>query len=160
MPGYVPGDKKAKSKAKQEGVKPFTFDSGATHIVRATALDGPVGDFEKEILKVGMAVVHDKIVVIDPLSRNCVVAAGSHNLGFKASYENDENLLIFRGNRALAEAYAVHVLDVYDHYKFRAWQARTKQEGHAFFEGNIQIKHDWLRSRLKKKNDDLSQYFA
>jgi phosphatidylserine/phosphatidylglycerophosphate/cardiolipin synthase-like enzyme len=160
MPGYVPGDKKAKSKAKQEGVKPFTFDSGATHIVRATALDGPVGDFEKEILKVGMAVVHDKIVVIDPLSRNCVVAAGSHNLGFKASYENDENLLIFSGNRALAEAYAVHVLDVYDHYKFRAWQARTKQEGHAFFEGNIQIKDDWLRSRLKKKNDDLSQYFA
>jgi phosphatidylserine/phosphatidylglycerophosphate/cardiolipin synthase-like enzyme len=160
MPGYVPGDKKARSKAKQEGVKPFTFDSGATHIVRAAALDGPVGDFEKEILKVGMAVVHDKIVVIDPLSRNCVVAAGSHNLGFKASYENDENLLIIRGNQALAEAYAVHVLDVYDHYKFRAWQARSEQEGRTFFEGNIQIGDNWLSSHLKKKQKDLSHYFA
>jgi phosphatidylserine/phosphatidylglycerophosphate/cardiolipin synthase-like enzyme len=160
MPGYVPGDKKAKSKAKQEGVKPFTFDSAGTHIVRAAALDGPVGDFEKEMLKVGNAVVHDKIVVIDPLSANCVVATGSHNLGFKASYENDENLLIIKGNQSLAQAYAVHALDVYDHYRFRAWQAKSEAEGKPFFEGNIQVKDDWLRNQLKKKAGDLSQYFA
>jgi phosphatidylserine/phosphatidylglycerophosphate/cardiolipin synthase-like enzyme len=160
MPGYVPGDKKAKSKAKQEGVKPFTFDSGGTHIVRATALDGPVGDFEKELLKVGNAVVHDKIVVIDPLSANCVVAAGSHNLGFKASYENDENLLIIRGNQSLAQAYAVHALDVYDHYRFRAWQAKNKEEGKPFFEGNIEVTDAWLRRQLVKKAGDISSYFA
>ena len=29
-------------------------------------------------------------------------------------------MVIVRGNRALALAYAVHVLDVYDHFKFRA----------------------------------------
>ena len=34
---------------------------------------------------------------------------GSHNLGFKASYANDENMLIVQGNQALAQAYAVHV---------------------------------------------------
>jgi phosphatidylserine/phosphatidylglycerophosphate/cardiolipin synthase-like enzyme len=66
------------------------------------------------------AIIHDKIVVIDPLSDQCVVITGSHNLGYRASYNNDENLLIIRGNRALAEAYAAHVLDVYDHYRFRA----------------------------------------
>ena len=44
----------------------------------------------------------------------------SHNLGYRASYCNDDNLLIVRGNRALAIAYAVHVLDLYDHYVFRA----------------------------------------
>jgi phosphatidylserine/phosphatidylglycerophosphate/cardiolipin synthase-like enzyme len=59
-------------------------------------------------------------VIIDPLSDDCVVATGSHNLGYKASYENDENLLIFRGNKALAQAYAVHALDVFDHYRYRA----------------------------------------
>ncbi len=160
MPGYVPGDKKARSKAKQEGVKPFTFDSGGTHIVRAAALDGPIGDFEEELLKVGMAVVHDKIVVIDPLSANCIVATGSHNLGFKASYENDENLLIIEGNKSLASAYAVHVLDVYDHYRFRAWQAKAEAEGKPFFEGNIETDDRWLRRQLKKKPGDISQYFA
>jgi len=48
------------------------------------------------MLKVGTAVGRDKMVVIDPLPANCVVAAGSQNLGFKASYENDENLLIIK----------------------------------------------------------------
>ena len=32
---------------------------------------------------------------------------------------NDENLLIVRGHKPLAHAYAVHVMDVYDHYRFR-----------------------------------------
>jgi phosphatidylserine/phosphatidylglycerophosphate/cardiolipin synthase-like enzyme len=158
MPGYIPGDKKAKTKAKREGVKPYTFDSGGTHIVRAAALNDVVGDFEKELLKVGMAVVHDKVVVIDPLSKTCVVATGSHNLGFKASYENDENLLIFRGNQALATAYAVHTLDVYDHYRFRAWQAKQKEEGKPAFQGHIQSKDNWLRNYFGRKKDDISRY--
>jgi phosphatidylserine/phosphatidylglycerophosphate/cardiolipin synthase-like enzyme len=79
-----------------------------------------IGNWEHEMLKYGQAIIHDKIVVIDPLSDDCVVVTGSHNLGFKASYANDENLLVIRGNRALAVAYMVHILDVYDHYKFRA----------------------------------------
>jgi hypothetical protein len=35
------------------------------------------------------------------------------------SYCSDDNLVIVRGNQALAIAYAVHVLDLYDHYAFR-----------------------------------------
>src|SRR6185369_11749824 len=82
-----------------------------------------------ELLSAGHAIIHDKIVVIDPLSKeDCTVITGSHNLGFKASYANDENMLIVRGNQALALAYAVHVLDVYDHYKFRAALEQQKRE--------------------------------
>ena len=44
---------------------------------------------------------------------------GSHNLGYKASYDNDENLVIIEGNKNLAVAYATHVLDVYDHFSWR-----------------------------------------
>ncbi|HVO01127.1 MAG TPA: phospholipase D-like domain-containing protein [Candidatus Cybelea sp.] len=162
MPGYVAPDKKGKTKAAQAGNKPYTYDTGHTHIVRATALgkDDIVGDFEAELLKVGQAVVHDKIVVVDPLSPNCVVAAGSHNLGFKASYENDENLVIFRGNPALAQAYAVHVLDVYDHYRFRAWQAQEKDAGRPIFEGNIFVTDAWLRNMLKGKKGDIAAYLG
>ena len=91
-------------------------------MVRAAAIGDfdLVGDWEHEMLKYGQAIIHDKIVVIDPLSDNCAVITGSHNLGYKASYANDENLLIVRGNKALAAAYAVHILDVYEHYKWRA----------------------------------------
>ncbi len=69
----------------------------------------------------GKAIIHDKILVLDPADPvNCVVAFGSHNLGYKASYANDENLVIVQGYRDLALAYTAHVLDVYDHYRFRA----------------------------------------
>ena len=54
------------------------------------------GQWEAELNKAGFAVIHDKIVVIDPFSDNCVVVTGSHNLGYKASYDNDENMAIIR----------------------------------------------------------------
>jgi phosphatidylserine/phosphatidylglycerophosphate/cardiolipin synthase-like enzyme len=82
--------------------------------------------WEREIYKLGYAVIHDKIVVIDPFTDDCVVVTGSHNLGFKASYSNDENLLILRGNRGIAEAYTAHVLDVYDHYRWR-WRLQQSK---------------------------------
>lgn len=75
--------------------------------------------WEAEIYKIGHAVIHDKILVIDPFTDDSVIVTGSHNLGFKASYSNDENLVIIRDNRPVAEAYAAHVLDVYEHYRWR-----------------------------------------
>jgi phosphatidylserine/phosphatidylglycerophosphate/cardiolipin synthase-like enzyme len=85
---------------------------------------------QKELLKTpgAHAIIHDKIVVIDPRSDHCKVITGSHNLGYKASYANDENLLIIEGHRRLAEAYATHVMDVYDHYRWR-WRTHG-QQGH------------------------------
>ena len=74
-----------------------------------------------EILNAGFAIIHDKIMVIDPFSKDCVVITGSHNLGHKASFDNDENMVIIKGNKQLALAYATHVLDVYDHFSFRYW---------------------------------------
>ncbi len=155
MPGYVAPN----AGTGDEGKRPFTFDRGGVHLVRAAALDESIGDFEREILRVGNAIVHDKIVVIDPLSENCVVATGSHNMGFKASYENDENLVLVRRNRPLALAYAAHVLDVYDHYRFRAWQQKARAEGRPpLFDGAIDGDDGWL-SRALARPKDISRYF-
>jgi phosphatidylserine/phosphatidylglycerophosphate/cardiolipin synthase-like enzyme len=44
---------------------------------------------------------------------------GSHNLGPKASSENDDNLLIVENAPGLAAEYAVNVLGIYGHYKSR-----------------------------------------
>src|SRR3954453_439365 len=89
--------------------------------VPAGAIDAKdaFGAWEAEMAKFGFAIIHNKIVVIDPFSDNCTVVTGSHNLGFRASHNNDENMVIIRGHKALAEAYACHVLDLYDHYAFR-----------------------------------------
>ncbi len=133
MPGYVqpPKDAKKDPSAAKIPLPAIFSPAGAPNVlmIRAAAIADLIGDFQKELLSAGNAIIHDKIVVIDPLSKaDCVVVAGSHNLGFKASYANDENFLVVRGNQALALAYAVHVLDVYDHYKFRAAQAEQTRD--------------------------------
>jgi phosphatidylserine/phosphatidylglycerophosphate/cardiolipin synthase-like enzyme len=97
--------------------------------VPAGAVQDAFGKWEKELAKYGFAIIHNKIVVIDPFSDDCVVVTGSHNLGFRASHNNDENMLIIRGHRGLAEAYACHVLDLYDHY---AWRFLLKQHPEIF----------------------------
>ncbi|OYD77431.1 UNVERIFIED_ORG: phosphatidylserine/phosphatidylglycerophosphate/cardiolipin synthase-like enzyme [Burkholderia sp. CF145] len=87
------------------------------------------GYFETELVKTGHAIIHDKIIVIDPFDdENCHVITGSHNLGYKASYNNDENMLIVSGNKELAIAYAVHALDVYDHYRWRYKLAQQREQ--------------------------------
>jgi len=108
-----------------------------TDVVAAAALNDQFGYWEKELLKSSPgahAIIHDKIIVIDPFSPNCVVITGSHNLGYRASYNNDENLLIIRGNNALAAAYAAHVMDVYDHYR---WRFMVQQKGNAAWTGLV-----------------------
>jgi len=49
---------------------------------------------------------------------------GSHNLGPKASQQNDDNLVIIEGASGLAQEYAVNILGVYGHYKwlYNAWK--------------------------------------
>jgi phosphatidylserine/phosphatidylglycerophosphate/cardiolipin synthase-like enzyme len=68
-----------------------------------------------------MAIVHSKAIVIDPFSDDATVVTGSHNFSVSASKKNDENLVIVSGNQKLAQAYALHVNGVYDHYSWRAF---------------------------------------
>ena len=88
-------------------------------VTGVAAIPGPFSYFEKELLKLGFATIHDKILVIDPFEKDCVAITGSHNLGFKASYSNDENMIIIQKDCAIAQAYAAHVLDVVNHFKWR-----------------------------------------
>ena len=109
--------KKPASGAKKPAVEPDYRAIPAGSINK----DDKFGAWEEEIYKVGFAIIHNKVVVIDPFSDDCVVITGSHNLGYRASHNNDENMVIVHGNRPLAEAYACHVLDLYDHYAYRYW---------------------------------------
>jgi len=153
MPNYVKGEKPV----------PTTYDEGSVHIVRASSIpeDDIIGDFEREILSAGHAIIHDKIVVIDPFSDHGVVVFGSHNLGFKASYGNDENLLIVENNPALAQAYAVHVLDIYEHYRFRAVQQELRDQGKRQWDGYLSLDDHWLTAALGSGGKgDLAEYMV
>lgn len=165
MPNYIATKKDEDGEVVEEGDSPATFDDKNVTIVRAARIDDRnlLGDFGAEQLTarggVG-AIIHDKLVVIDPRSDDCHVILGSHNLGFKASYSNDENMLVVSGNRALAEAYAVHILDVYDHYRFRAIETERKRKGQKGWSGFLETKDAWQDGYVAHKKGDLMRYFA
>jgi phosphatidylserine/phosphatidylglycerophosphate/cardiolipin synthase-like enzyme len=77
---------------------------------------------------VGFAIVHSKLIVVDPFT-DPVVITGSHNFSTSASTQNDENFVIIRGNQDLALEYAVHVLAVYQHYRWLAFVHDQQQKG-------------------------------
>ncbi|MBB4253152.1 MULTISPECIES: phospholipase D-like domain-containing protein [Rhizobium] len=166
MPNYVAGKKNDPDDEDDDvdAVSPHTFEEANVSIVRASRIDDRqlLADFGAEELtakKVG-AIIHDKVLVIDPLSEDCVVVLGSHNLGFKASYGNDENMLIVKGDRALAEAYAVHILDVYDHYRFRAVEAELKRQGKKGWSGFLNVDDSWQEGYVNRTKGALTRYFA
>jgi phosphatidylserine/phosphatidylglycerophosphate/cardiolipin synthase-like enzyme len=132
--GELGGPKKkgAKAKgAKAKGAKPNKRTSAPIDYraipAGSVGSKDAFGQWEAELQKFGFAIIHNKIVVVDPFSDDCVVVTGSHNLGFRASHNNDENLVIVRGHRGLAQAYACHVLDIYDHYAWRYWLHQDPQ---------------------------------
>jgi phosphatidylserine/phosphatidylglycerophosphate/cardiolipin synthase-like enzyme len=126
--------------------------SASDQVIPATGINDQFGVWEKELNSAGFAIIHDKIVVIDPFSENCAVITGSHNLGYRASSTNDENLAIIKGHRGLAEAYTTHVLDVYDHYR---WRFLISQNGvQAAFSG-LDATDSW-QDKYFDKNGSLS----
>jgi phosphatidylserine/phosphatidylglycerophosphate/cardiolipin synthase-like enzyme len=102
------------------------FDSdksrqSGTRILLPAAIDEPTAWFVNEIKKKPgtFAMVHSKVIVVDPFGEDPVVMTGSHNLGPKASKTNDENLLIIRGLPGVAAAYATNIMSIYNQYRWR-----------------------------------------
>jgi phosphatidylserine/phosphatidylglycerophosphate/cardiolipin synthase-like enzyme len=102
-----------------EGVR-RPFSSWAATVTRNEFLFGPG--------KIGFAIVHSKLIVVDPFTRP-VVITGSHNFSTSASARNDENFVIVRGNTELATEYAAHILSVYHHYRWLAYVNDQQEMG-------------------------------
>jgi phospholipase D-like protein len=82
---------------------------------------------------IGYAIIHSKVLVTDPFSDTPTVVTGSHNFSTSASTANDENFVIIRGDRALAEAYTVNIMGAWRHYRARVnrgkpWEGLTPDD--------------------------------
>jgi phosphatidylserine/phosphatidylglycerophosphate/cardiolipin synthase-like enzyme len=90
-------------------------------VVLPAAIDEATKFFRRELRKLpkAFAMVHSKIVLVDPFGAHPIVLTGSHNLGPKASGTNDENLLVIRDAPGLAAAYAANIMAIYNQYRWR-----------------------------------------
>lgn len=89
-------------------------------------------DWEKELLSAGIVNIHSKVIVLDPFGENPVVMTGSHNLGFKASNANDDNLVIVEGNRPLATAYAINIVAIFHTYRWNSYVEAHRKDANVW----------------------------
>ena len=96
-------------------------DKADFEVVLPAAIDKITTFWHKELKQLPgtFAMVHSKVVLVDPFSAHPVLLTGSHNLGPKASGINDENLLIIRDAPGLAAAYATNIMAIYNQYRWR-----------------------------------------
>jgi phosphatidylserine/phosphatidylglycerophosphate/cardiolipin synthase-like enzyme len=69
--------------------------------------------------------IHNKFLLVDPLSSSPIVVAGSANFSEASSDTNDENMLVIRGNDRVADIYLGEFMRLYAHHAFREFVERT-----------------------------------
>jgi len=117
-------------------------------VVLPAAIDKATKFFRREIVKLPktFAMVHSKVVLIDPFSDHPILMTGSHNLGPKASGTNDENLLIIKDSPGIAAAYATNIMAIYNQYRWRF--RRQTQPATKRWKG-LQDGDSWQKGYLK-----------
>jgi phosphatidylserine/phosphatidylglycerophosphate/cardiolipin synthase-like enzyme len=63
--------------------------------------------------------IHTKILLLDPLGPDPVVVTGSANFSPASVSSNDENMLVIRGDTAVADVYLTEFMRLFTHYEFR-----------------------------------------
>lgn len=65
--------------------------------------------------------VHTKYMLVDPLGADPLVITGSANFSKPSTVSNDENMLVVRGDKRVADIYLGEFMRMYNHFAFREW---------------------------------------
>ena len=63
--------------------------------------------------------VHTKFMLVDPLGDDPIVVTGSANWSDESINDNDENMLVIRGDTRVADIYLTEFMRLFNHYRLR-----------------------------------------
>lgn len=98
-------------------------------------LDDPVYRWAREknnrILQLNshVAYIHSKFLLRDPLGEDPHVVTGSANFSKASTNDNDENMIIIRGDKRVADIYFTEFNRLFNHYYFRSVAESLKDQG-------------------------------
>jgi phosphatidylserine/phosphatidylglycerophosphate/cardiolipin synthase-like enzyme len=124
-----PAPKRKNAKPPKTPPAPFVRLTARNNVYQAFGdfLKGdPVYRFARETnarlikLNVHVTYIHSKFLLMDPLGDDPIVVTGSANFSDASTRGNDENMLIIRGDRRVADIYFTEFQRLFNHYYFRA----------------------------------------
>jgi phosphatidylserine/phosphatidylglycerophosphate/cardiolipin synthase-like enzyme len=69
--------------------------------------------------EVNVRFVHTKYALVDPLGDHPIVVTGSANFSPASTHTNDENMIVIRDDKRVADIYLGEFMRLYSHYAFR-----------------------------------------
>jgi phosphatidylserine/phosphatidylglycerophosphate/cardiolipin synthase-like enzyme len=127
--------------------QPVTYEAMIPKAIKDT-----FHNWASEVMNQGVH-VHSKVIVIDPFGKKPVVITGSHNLGYKASTKNDDNMMIVEGNAPLAAAYAANIIAIYQTYRWNTYVVAHEKDPHVWH--GLVDNATWQDSYLAAGSPDL-----
>jgi phosphatidylserine/phosphatidylglycerophosphate/cardiolipin synthase-like enzyme len=93
-----------------------------------------------------VAYIHSKFLLKDPLGLDPIVVTGSANFSDDSQKENDENMLIIRGEQRVADIYFTEFNRLFNHYYFRSVAEALSGQPAANQEDSLMLAEDdsWL----------------
>lgn len=92
----------------------------------------PNGAFQRWIREINNDIssfvdyIHLKVIVIDPIGDNPVVITGSANYSVNSTKNNDENTLLIKGDKNIADIYLGELFRLFNHHYFRYLQNKIQ----------------------------------
>ncbi|MDQ8730209.1 phospholipase D-like domain-containing protein [Bradyrhizobium sp. LHD-71] len=115
-------------------------------------------------LNTHVSYVHSKFLLKDPLGEDPIVITGSANFSDPSINDNDENMLLIRGNERVADIYFTEFNRLFFHYYFRSIQQASLGDGRpsgAAAESSLFLREsdDWLDKykpgKLRRKRVEI-----
>ncbi|MPS66819.1 phospholipase D-like domain-containing protein [Chryseobacterium sp.] len=88
------------------------------NFIRTNKLDGWMQE-QLSGLNKNVNYIHNKFMLIDPLSDDPIVVCGSANFSDASTIKNDENMILIRGNTKIADIYLGEFMRLFSHFSFR-----------------------------------------
>jgi len=117
----------------QNSTKPFIRLNAQNNVYMASGaeLHTTLGQWvvETDTRELGLnqhvAFIHCKFLLHDPLGDDPIVVTGSANFSTASTTDNDENMVIVRGDRRVADIYFTEFNRLFNHYYFRSIAERS-----------------------------------
>jgi phosphatidylserine/phosphatidylglycerophosphate/cardiolipin synthase-like enzyme len=111
-------------------------------------------------LNVNVRYLHTKYMLVDPLGANPLVVSGSANFSEASTTNNDENMLIIRGNSRVADIYLGEFMRLYRHFAFRDWLTQHPEADEVQVSHLDEAGHWWKRYFGDSFESRQRSYFA
>ena len=121
--------------------------------IQTNSFDRWVAEMSRVTPHVNVYWIHTKYMLVDPLGNTPIVVSGSANFSKASTYDNDENMLVIRGDKRIADIYFGEYIRLYAHYAFREavkWNTEKKAAGKP---------SDWKPQFLIDDDNWMAPYF-